>query len=113
MDGIFNKTNTSMYNIYDKCYKTQNTTEGLKYINTGCEDDVGIMTFLNDQNMRKNWNIKTEKEWTPCNKKIIMEYQGSRNVYDILPFILQRKLRVVNLTIFSGSILEILIQVFL
>lgn len=35
MDTIFNATNSSMYNVYDKCYKTKNTT-GLNYINTGC-----------------------------------------------------------------------------
>ena len=48
-----------MYNIYDNCYKSKTTDT--QYINTGCEDNAGIMTFLNDPNVRKNWNIKTEK----------------------------------------------------
>lgn len=45
-----------MYNLYDKCYKTKNTT-GLKYVNTGCEDDAGITNFLNDPSVKKNWNF--------------------------------------------------------
>jgi hypothetical protein len=31
--------------------------EDLSYINTGCEDDVGVITFLNDPVVKKNWNI--------------------------------------------------------
>lgn len=46
MDKKFNETNSSMYNIYDRCYKTQNNSEN--YINTGCEDHIGILTFFND-----------------------------------------------------------------
>ena len=58
MDGYFNKTNTSMYNIYDKCYKSKEKADNLGYINTGCEDNAGIITFLNDANVKKNWNIQ-------------------------------------------------------
>lgn len=67
MDGYFNKTNTSMYNVYDKCYKTPNDTIeedlsfDLEYINTGCEDNLGIITFLNDPNVKKNWNLDVDK----------------------------------------------------
>jgi hypothetical protein len=49
-----------MYNIYDKCYKSKNSASD-NYINTGCEDNAGIMTFLNDKNVRANWNIVTTK----------------------------------------------------
>jgi hypothetical protein len=48
-----------MYNIYDKCYKTK--TNSSNYVNTGCEDDEGILTYLNDDNVKKNWNIKYNK----------------------------------------------------
>ena len=41
-----------------------------------------------------------------------MEYQGSRNAFDILPFLLQKKLRVVNIFLFSGSTPEILTPLF-
>jgi hypothetical protein len=34
LDSLFNDTNTSAYNIYDKCYKGQN--DSLSYLNTGC-----------------------------------------------------------------------------
>ena len=49
-----------MYNIYDKCYKTPNLTDddNLEYINTGCEDNAGIMTFLNDHVVKQKWNIQ-------------------------------------------------------
>jgi hypothetical protein len=50
-----------MYNIYDKCYKTRNDSEELEYVNTGCEDNVGILSFLNDANTKKNWNIDSQK----------------------------------------------------
>lgn len=68
LDGIFNNTNSSMYNIYDKCYKSQTTD--YQYVNTGCEDNAGIMTFLNDPNVKKNWNIDTKKEWAPCDSHV-------------------------------------------
>ncbi len=70
MDTQFNKTNSSMYNIYSKCYKVVNDTFEDNYVNTGCEDNVGILTFLNDPNVKKNWNIESDKEWEPCNKNI-------------------------------------------
>ena len=57
MDKQFNQTNSSMYNIYNKCYKTKNDTFEDNYINTGCEDDLGVVNFLNDPNVKKNWNI--------------------------------------------------------
>lgn len=68
MDKQFNATSTSMYNLYDKCYKSANQSSN--YINTGCEDTFGVVTFLNDPLIKKRWNINTEKEWTPCNNKI-------------------------------------------
>jgi hypothetical protein len=68
MDKQFNNTNTSMYNIYDKCYRASNSSSN--YINTGCEDTAGIITFFNDPSLRKRWNIETDKEWMPCNDKI-------------------------------------------
>ena len=108
MDGYFNATNTSMYNIYDKCYKTVNESlEELDYINSGCEDHAGITTFLNDPFVKKKWNIDNPKEWEPCNSKIIMEYQGDRNAYDHLPFLIKNHLRIVCSFLFSGSIREI------
>lgn len=61
MDTQFNKTNSSMYNIYSQCYKTSNSSMEENYINTGCEDEVGILTFLNDANVKKNWNIDVDK----------------------------------------------------
>ena len=79
MDKKFNETNSSMYNIYDRCYKTQNSSSN--YINTGCEDHIGILTFFNEPSTRKRWNIKGDTEWTPCNKKVFLQYHGARNAY--------------------------------
>jgi hypothetical protein len=69
----FGATNTSMYNIYNKCYKAKNTT-GLKYVNTGCEDDAGLTNFMNDPSVKKNWNFMVDKEWTACNTTVFDEY---------------------------------------
>ena len=38
LDNKFNDTNTSAYNIYDKCYRGKNDSGNLGYVNTGCED---------------------------------------------------------------------------
>ena len=104
MDKKFNETNSSMYNIYDRCYKTQNSSSN--YINTGCEDHIGILTFFNEPSTRKRWNIKGDTEWTPCNKKVFLQYHGARNAYQILPLLIEKKLRIVIILIFSGFILE-------
>jgi hypothetical protein len=68
MDKQFTATNTSAYNIYDKCYKSTNSTSN--YVNTGCEDNIGILTFLNDPSIKAKWNINSSKAWEPCNKKV-------------------------------------------
>lgn len=69
LDNKFSVTNTSSYNIYDKCYKGQNDSSSLKYVNTGCEDEAGLMNYLNDPHVQMNWNIRA-KEWKPCNNKV-------------------------------------------
>lgn len=96
-----------MYNIYSQCYKTANSSFEDNYINTGCEDNLGVLTFLNDPNVRINWNIDTDKEWEPCNKNIFMEYQGKVNAYQLLPFLIKNHIRIVSVSLFSGSLLEI------
>lgn len=58
LDNKFNATNTSEYNIYDKCYKGQNDSVTLSYVNTGCEDDAGLINYLNDPIVQENWNIR-------------------------------------------------------
>lgn len=128
MDSQFNKTKTSMYNIYDKCFQTPNNTfesivgdssegssdeaEEVNYINTGCEDNVGILTFLNDKNVKKNWNVDVDKEWLPCNNNIFAEYVTKVDTYSILPFLIKYKLRIVSSNLFSGFIREILTHLY-
>lgn len=89
-----------MYNLYDKCYKTKNTT-GLKYVNTGCEDDAGITNFLNDPSVKKNWNFLENKEWTPCNTTVFEEYRSGQNSFHLLPDLIKNKLRI---WVFSGDV---------
>lgn len=101
LDGYFNDTNSSLYNIYDKCYKSKNTSR--QYINTGCEDNAGLMTFLNDPSVKKNWNIDTSKEWVPCDENVFKEYLGRNNSYWIFPFLIQNKLKIVPFLLSSGS----------
>jgi hypothetical protein len=100
-----------MYNLYDKCYKTKNTT-GLKYVNTGCEDDAGITNFLNDPSVKKNWNFLENKEWTPCNTTVFEEYRSGQNSFHLLPELIKNKLRIVRILLYSGSFLGMLIRIF-
>jgi len=104
LDGYFNDTNSSLYNIYDKCYKSKNTSR--QYINTGCEDNAGLTTFLNDPSVKKNWNIDTTKEWAPCDDNVFKEYLGKNNSYWIFPLLIQNKLKIVQFLLFSGSTRE-------
>jgi len=108
----FKDTNTSMYNIYDKCYKAKNTT-GLKYVNTGCEDDAGLTNYLNDPVVKKHWNFLVNKEWTPCNTTVFDEYRSGQNCFHLLPELIQNKLKIVSILLYSGSFQEILIPIFL
>lgn len=101
LDGYFNATNSSMYNIYDKCYKSKTPT--IEYVNSGCEDNAGIMTFLNDPNVRKNWNIESDKEWNPCNATVYDEYLGRNNSEWLYPFLIQNKVKIVIIALLSGS----------
>jgi hypothetical protein len=110
LDGYFNATNSSMYNIYDKCYKSKTTDVG--YINSGCEDNAGIMTWLNDPIVRANWNIVNDKEWNPCNSTVFGEYLGKNNSEWLYPILIKNKLKIVIILLFSGSILEILTRIF-
>ena len=109
MNKLFDATNTSMYNIYGKCYKAKNTT-GLKYVNTGCEDDAGLVNFLNDPSVKKNWNFM-DKEWVPCNRTVFDEYRSGQNCFHLLPDLIKNKLRIVRIYLYSGSILEISIPI--
>ena len=55
MDKNFNATNTSPYNIYSKCYHPKNNT--VNVMNTGCEDEEGVLKFFNTDNFKNFWNI--------------------------------------------------------
>ena len=96
LDDFFNTTNTSMYNIYDKCYRGQNDSSN--YVNTGCEDNAGIMTFLNDKTVRANWNIKEgAKEWQPCNVNIYNNFHTGNGSYHLLSYLIKNNLRIVQI----------------
>lgn len=94
MDSKFNDTNTSEYNIYDKCYRGQNDSVDLSYVNTGCEDEAGLITYLNDPHVQESWNIRP-KEWKPCSSKVFEAYLSGKNSYYLLPVLIQSHLRIV------------------
>ena len=95
MDELFDNCTTSPYNIYDKCWRGKNDTGN--YVNTGCEDEAGIMNYLNDPTVKQNWNIRSDKEWLPCNKKVFHEYHGdSKNMYYMLSDLIKNQLRIVR-----------------
>ena len=113
MDKFFLSTNTSAYNIYSKCYKS-NSVDELSYINTGCEDDAGIIEYLNDPHVRENWNIlPNQQPWVPCNRTIFTEYMNGKNSYELYPSLIKNKLRIVIISLFSGFTQVTLTQPFL
>lgn len=105
MDKIFNSTNSSLYNIYNPCYKGRNNSN---YINSGCEDDSNIKTYLNDPTVRESWNIQGDKEWVPCNTGIYKQYLPGNGSYWIYPYLIKNNLRIVFVFILSGSTQEML-----
>jgi hypothetical protein len=111
LNKLFNATNSSMYNIYDKCYKAKPTE--FSYVNTGCEDEAGIVNFLNDPSIRNKFNINVEKEWVPCNFTVFEQYHGRNNSFWIYPFLIQNKLKIVQFVLFSGCIQVMLTLSFL
>ena len=113
MDKIFDATLSPTFNIYDKCYKSNTTMKSeVNYVNTNCEDNIGLMTFFNDPNVKKNWNIPVDKDWAPCNDQIYVEYRNGNNSYWIYPYLIQNKIRVVMISLFSGFIQEMLTLMF-
>lgn len=104
LDSKFNDLNTSEYNIYDKCYRGKNDSIDLSYVNTGCEDEAGLVNYMNDVHFQGNWNIRP-KEWKPCNTKVFQAYLSGKNSYYLLPTLIQNSLRIVSfLFYFSGCI---------
>lgn len=93
LDKNYNATNTSAYNIYAKCYKAA----GSNTINMGCEDEVGPITYLNDADFKRNWNIREIEghKWEPCSERIWGEYTGSNGTYHLLDGLIKDHMRVV------------------
>lgn len=92
MDKDYNATNTSAYNIYNKCYKSPANT-----INLGCEDETGPITYLNDADFKRNWNIKEIEghKWEPCSQKVWTEYVGSNGSYHLMEGLIKDNMRIV------------------
>ncbi len=93
-DSKFQATNTSSYNIYAKCYKGQGNS---MVPNTGCEDEDGIITFLNDAGIQTKMHV-IPGNWTVCNPNLRRNYHdgnknGSEWIYKYL--IQQKKYRIV------------------
>ena len=48
LDDFIATTSTSVYNIYNKCYKSSKTNT----INLGCEDEDATIDYFNDEHFR-------------------------------------------------------------
>jgi hypothetical protein len=67
LDAFWNSTNSSTYNIYAKCYKSQNSSENI--VSLSCDDEKGIMLLLNDEMFQNTIHV-TPGNWSVCNKTI-------------------------------------------
>lgn len=88
LDGVFAKANSSMYNIYDKCYKG---AEQLGEPNPICEDEVAILTVLNDPGFQTAMHVNNVT-FSVCNEKVRTSYEGRKDgSYDIMKELISAK----------------------
>ena len=109
LDKVFNETNSSMYNIYAKCYASGNTTLSIVGgANEKCEDTAGIIEFLNDPAIKKQLHVNDVK-FSVCNEEVYDHYLGnSSGSIWIYPMLLQKRSKIVSFCLLSSFIREIL-----
>lgn len=69
-----------MNNLYTDCVQQEGDTR--------CVDQIGIISFLNDPDVKKTLNANTNVTWKECNadvqKKWIRDPMGSLHIYEQL-----------------------------
>ena len=72
LDKLFDSTNSSMYNIYDKCYKS----DKVDLHNTVCVDESAIVTVLNDPGFQTALHVN-QVAYKVCNDLVRSSFEGS------------------------------------
>lgn len=98
MDNAFLSVGVNRRNVYEKCLK-QNTGD---YPNRPCLDQIGILKWFNDAQMRKamHTNISESTKWTICSESVQAAYfKDPRQSYFLYPSLIRADLRI---WIYSG-----------
>jgi carboxypeptidase C (cathepsin A) len=83
IDKLFDSTNSSAYNIYEKCYKAAG--------NPICEDESAILTVLNDDGFQTALHV-TNGNFSVCNQNVSDNYVGNpQGSYSIIKELLAAK----------------------
>lgn len=101
IDKDVNSTNTSAYNIYAKCNNRTKMSEQ-NSIDLGCEDWLGISTYLNDPHFRENWNIRDGATWKPCSLQIWNQYLTGNGSLHLIQGLVKDNMRLVIIALLSG-----------
>ena len=67
LDAKFKKTNSSMMNIYNKCY----WDDSFSVWNDNCDDESGIFNHMNNDETKINWHIDSTEKWDVCSETIM------------------------------------------
>ncbi len=100
--GRFTATKTSLYNLYGKCYHQQYKLPARRQLrdDLSCEDNLGVLTLLNNYFTRKAFHASTNGQWQPCSDPVegnyTMDPEGSYWIYPLL-------LKNYRITIYSGD----------
>lgn len=95
LDNLFLSTGVNRRNVYEKCLK-QDTGE---HKPIPCLDQVGILKWLNDPQMRKamHVNVSDSTVWNICNDAVEQAYfKDPRQSYFLFPSLIRADLRIVR-----------------
>ena len=114
LDEKFESFNTSIFNIYDRCYYqnlslSAGVSDGLNTeykltqsggklkLNGGlsCEDEMGMYNWLNEPVIKGELHVNISKHWTNCNEQVSSRYQKNpEQSYPLYKELIKQKLRI-------------------
>lgn len=89
LEGQFNRTSASIYDIYGKCFK-QPLNASLLRDDLGCDDIIGVYTFLNTLLHKRALHVDPERHWEPCSDAVSSNYSmDARASYWLYPLLVE------------------------
>lgn len=88
LDKLWNSTNSSIYNVYAKCHKSDKISVGVP--NPGCEDQYGLHLILNEADLQDSLHV-TRGTWSVCNPEVSNNYKSTGDTYSIYKELIQTK----------------------